>query len=65
MGKIDLAAENNLLLNAAIANGDEKLVYNLLKNDRILHAGLDEAMKLTKSPTIFNLLYQKSILASE
>ena len=65
MVKIDIAAENNLLLNAAVANEDKNLVYNLLKDDRILNAGLDEAMKLTKSPTIFTLLYQKSILARE
>ena len=65
MGKVDVAAENNLLLNVAADNGDKKLVKILLQNDRVIQVGLDQAMTVTKSDAIFNLLYQKSIITSE
>ena len=65
IGKVDVAAENNLLLNVAAVKEDEKLVKILLQNDRVIQAGLDQAMTVTKSDAIFNLLYQKSIITSE
>jgi hypothetical protein len=64
-GKIDLSAENNLFLNFAAAYGDESLVTMILKDNRVIQAGLDQAMAVTKSDAIFNLLYHKSVISSE
>jgi hypothetical protein len=65
MGTIDVSMENNLLLNTAVHVENMELVRILLKDERVINAGLDHAMELSKSPSMFNLLYRKSMVRSE
>lgn len=59
---IDLSTENNLLLRTAAYYNHVKLVRFALRNENVIHAGLEDALSVAGSPAVSKMLHNAIML---